>query len=436
MVSTYPTLLRAASALLPAWLAACAPAPVAPPAAQPSLATSSLMASPGAQVFLAPPERCAPSEIPDRVAPAFDDLAPVEVKVGPAGLALESGGATAGRVLIALAEATRQPLRVRGYGASVRIYAHVDGMPAEALRASVLAAAGLVLDRQEGDVPAALDPVEAERLQRNRRLASSTYSVETRLVPARHPLEIAAVLARLLLSCGQGEIVALPGRSLVMIRDPAGSQQRMEALIAALDAELPGPFQLEASSIPSSMRAGLPFAPAEPDRRGCESIAARAAPDVPPGERSANGAAAGAWIRELSRRRKKNVVVGCGGDRPAFLHTEGDLEPAQVAHLLGLWELDAITFGSLPMVSERRRHEDEAQRPERPYRVQGYVASDAASLALVAERLLAPGGSAVAYRPASMVVVGGVEPYLGQAKRLVEEWRKPPSVAVERQGRR
>lgn len=418
-------LVRSAAALLPAWLVACAPpaVPVAPAPAPPSAVASSLAAAPIAQLFLPPPERCTPAAVEPRIAPAFDDVAPLSVKVGPAGIALESGGATAGRVLIALAEATRQPLRVRGYGGSVRIYAHVTGMPAEALRASVLAAAGLVLDREEGQEPAALDPGEAERLRRDRLLASlESAPLETRLVPARHPLEIAPVLARLALSCQRGEIVAAPGRSLLLIRDHAGALMRMEALVEALDAEPPRPFQIEASPI----RGGAPFAIPEPDRRGCESIAARAAPDLPAGKLSATGAAAGALLRELARRRGESVVVGCGGDQPAFLHTEGERSPARVAELLGLQEIDAITFGSRQMVSRSRRHADEAKRPERPYLVHGHVAPDAAGLALAAERLIAPGGAAVAYPPASMVVVGGVEPYLGLTEDLVKAWRKPP----------
>jgi hypothetical protein len=421
MASMNRALLRSASALLPAWLAACAPpaAAIAPSPASSSAAAPSPAASLGAQLFLPPPERCAPTVVEPRVAPAFDDVAPLSVTAGPAGVALESGGATAGRVLIALAKTTRRPLRVRGYGASVRIYAHVDGVPAEVLRASVLAAAGLVMDLENGSEPEALDPAEAER-RRSARLASVDVGpgpLETRLVPARHPLEIAPVLARLVLSCPRGEIVAVPGRSLLVIRDQAGPLNRMDALVAAVEAEPFRPFQMEASS----MR-GSPFATPAPDHRGCESIAARAAPDLQPHELSANGVAAGALLRELARRRGKNVVVGCGGDRPAFLHTEGELEPGRVAELLGLREIDAITFGSEQMVKSNRAHADASRSPSRPYLVHGYVVPDAAGLALAAERMVAPGGSAVAYLPASMVLVGGVEPYVGMAEVLVKGW--------------
>lgn len=400
---------------LVAGLAACAAPPVAP--APPAPTAPALAASPAARVFTAPPERCATPAVEPRVAPVFDDTAALSVKTVPAGIALDSAGATAGRVIVAVAEAARVPVHVEGFGASVRIYAHVAGMAPDALIAAVSRAAGLVTYRREGSEPIILDADEAEQRRRAWALANVDLApIETRLVPAKHPLEIAAVLAKLVLPC-RGEIVAAPERSTLMLRGHAGTLQIMEALVAALETQPLAPFHLELPARP-------PARPAEP--RGCEAIAVKAAPDLPRGKLSSQGSAAGALLREIARKRGQDVVVGCGGERPAFFRAEGAVDAARVAEALGLARFGEIAYASSAMADRHRKQEIAAQHKEPPRAVHGFVVPGAAEVALAAERLLATNGDAVVYEPGSAVVVSAAPPWMRLAEELVEAWRKKP----------
>jgi hypothetical protein len=399
----------AASALA---LGACAP--LEPPAAAPAPA-----AAPGVEVHLPPADRCALAEPerrpPPQVAP---DTAPLSVQVGPKGVSLEATGASAGRVLIGIAAATGQAMRVDGYGASVRIYAHVVDRPWEPLVDSIASAAGLEVRRAPGEDLVIVDPTEAVRLERSRRAGQIDLApLETRVVPARHSAEAAPVLARLLLGCG-GEIIAAPRSALIVLRDRGGNLDRMEALIQALERQPPARIEMDLDRPPGPIRYGVPDA----TRPSCDAIAEVPAPPLPEGRLYAAGAAAGDVMRQIARAHGQDVVVGCGGDRPAFFWGAPGLDPGEVAPKIGLASIDQTTFTSAAVGQKLRWLSVIRRGGEGPYHLRGLLTPRAAELAAVAGRILSRSAAAVAYAPASLLLVGGSPADIDQTESLVKAW--------------
>lgn len=415
----------AASALL---LAACAPPPAAPEPAPRAPAPPRPPPAPAAQVFTPPPERCRRDDPAPLPSPAGADAAPLDVRATPAGVSLEARGAAAGRVIVALAALAKRTARVHGSGAGVRIYAHVAAQPADTLIDAVARAASLVRWQGRDDVLAFVDPAEAVQLERDRRASQEDSApIQTRIVPARHPAEAARVLAQLLLGC-RGVVVAAPRSGQILLHESSARIARAEGLLLALDAAPAAPIALDEDAPPGPVTRGVP----EPVVPPCDAIAAAPPPLFPGGPLTADGAAAGDVLRHLARARGEDIVVGCGGDRPAFFHAAAPMPPRDVAPLLGLSPLDRMTYTSEAVAHALAYLSVVRGAPRERYLVRSFATPHAEDLAVAAATMLRPRAVTAAYPPASLLLVGGSAHDIAMVSRLVEAWDAAPPAAARR----
>lgn len=361
------------------------------------------------EVCASPPRVEAPALPAD-----YEDTAPITVRETPQGASLETAGASAGRVLAELARVRRRPLVARGRGALVRIYARVQSAPWEALFASVTDAAGLALAESEQGATA-LDPHEAERIRLERVHSQALLApLETRVVPARHPGEAAHVIARLLLSC-RGSAFASPASNRLVLRDTRDALDLAERLLNALEATSPPPVDF----VVPRERAGA---------RGEEDDARSACPFIAP--RAPVNAAGAALLATLEGSAAHDAVVGCGGDRPAWVAgraTPTTSEPERLAAQFGVrfFGLRGDEGGPHPWTFGGDAHwhtrvrQQLRQSAVQPPHLRTFATRAPTELAAVAAHTLASDLRLAAYEPTGTLVAVGSEPSLRQLGELV-----------------
>jgi hypothetical protein len=346
---------------------------------------------------------------------AFVDNAPVTVASSPKGVALDTSGASAGRVLAAIAAQAKKGIDARGPGAAVRIYAHVKDQPVDALIKLVADAAGLdIVPPVAGDTSGITVVQDAraarEESRRERAIQLATAPLETRLVPAKHAGELAPVIAMTLLTC-RGRVTGVVARHLVAVTDVHEVLEHVSALVAALDTSPPKPLSLSIDP----PRVSLWGARAQ----RCGEVPLEPAPSAlagGPGRLSAEGTAAGDLLVRVARVQNEDVVVGCGGDRPAYFSPSGaSPKTTDVARALGLSAVEAGVYASADLAPAAPLVEDGAT-------VAAFVTHDARELASVADDIVGDPAAAVPYEPASLLVVSASPSDVARVKELVDAW--------------
>jgi hypothetical protein len=348
------------------------------------------------------------------------------------GVSLEVRGARAGRVLVALGRAAGQRVRVEGLGANVRIWAHVHEDRWETIAKAVARAAGLAVevDREAGFF--FLDPLRAARERRRKFLQSVDLTpVETRLLASGHAREAADVLSQTVLSC-RGRLVAAPARGILMASDHAGNLNELEALLKDLDRTTPlepAPARpaVSAPRIDSAVRSGwtlepAPARPAEVVR--CEHIEAIVPRNLAPGQSDADGVAAGDFVVELARTRGKQAIIGCGGDRAVFVHTDVHASIEDAANAAGLAPIDETTFASRDMLARSSLAQRQTASPNPPRELRLFDLPHADEAAVAIASMLAKGDVSVAYAPTSRVVVYARGASMDRVEDFAKAWRQ------------
>ena len=364
-----------------------------------------------------PTSHCPALVSPALVAAARDkDDAPVTMTAGAKGITLETSGASAGRVLAAIALASKVPIEVHGAGASVRIYARVRDAQPEALLRVVAQVAGLDFAAASGGFVAghARTGPEIERRMRAARIASA--ALETRLLPTRDAVAMANVLALTVLSC-RGLVTAAPERGLVVVTDVREVLDRSSQVVDALDSAPPKPLRAEMDPVRGP--ASRPRAPR------CASAPATAAPNGAAGKLSAEGTAAGDLLVRVARAKNEDVVVGCGGDLPAYF-APGSAAPtvADAARAVGMVAEGTNAYASTELAVAQQAHAGTtpAARADEKHELRTFTAPHVRELAAAADDLLGDPAAAAAYEPASMLVVSASASEVAVIERLVQAW--------------
>lgn len=341
------------------------------------------------------------------------------VTAGAKGITVETSGASAGRVLAAIALASKLPIEVHGAGASVRIYARVRGAQPEALLRTVAQVAGLEFAAANGTaggfvVGHARTGPEIERRMRAARIASA--ALETRLLATRDAVAMANVLALTVLSC-RGLVTAAPERGLVVVTDVREVLDRASQVADALDSAPPKPLRAEMDPVRGP--ASRPRAPR------CASVPVTAAPNGAAGKLSAEGTAAGDLLVRVARAKNEDVVVGCGGDSPAyFAPGSASLSVADAARAVGMVAEGANAYASTELAVAQQAHAATAPaaRADEKHELRTFTAPHVRELAAAADDLLGDPAAAAAYEPASMLVVSASASEVAVIERLVQAW--------------
>lgn len=374
-------------------------------------------APPDDAVTLGPPSvHCQPEE-PPPPAPSADTapLAVLATKNG--GVALDTSGASAGRVLAAIAAETKHGVDVRGPGSSVRIYAHVKEMPYDAMVKAIATAAGLDLfapaAEDKSGVLVLQDPRAArEESERQRAVSLATAPLATRLIPAKHAADAARVIAMTLLTC-RGRVTAVSGHGLLAVTDVQEVLDHASQLVQTLEAAPPKPVEIETA----------------PPRVAFWGPRAQRCPDVPqtpaPGAAnaarlSAEGTAAGDLLARVARAEGRDAIVGCGGDRPAYFSATAAPKSDDVAKALGLVALGGGVFASPDLAPGGAA--GQALGGPATQVIQSFAVHDARELANVADDMLGDPSAAVPYEPGSLLVVSATIHDMPKIRELVAAW--------------
>jgi type II secretory pathway component GspD/PulD (secretin) len=348
------------------------------------------------------------------------DDAPITVTAGTKGITVETSGASAGRVLAAVALASKMPIEVHGAGASVRIYARVRDAQPEVLLRSVAQVSGLDFAAATGAanggfiVGHARTAPEIERRMRAARVASA--ALETRLFPTRDAVGMANVLALTVLSC-RGLVTAAPERGLVVVTDVREVIERSAQIADALDASPPKPLRAEMDPVRGP--AARPRAPR------CANIPSAAAPNGAAGKLFAEGTAAGDLLVRIARAKNEDVVVGCGGDVPAYF-SPGSSAPAvaDAARAVGMVAEGTNAYASTDLAVAQQAHAGmtPSARADEKHELRTFTAPHVRELAAAADDLLGDPAAAAAYEPASTLVVSASASEVQIIERLVQAW--------------
>ena len=412
-------------------VAACAPPATAPPRTAPRMPTESTppqASQPSARdalahaeaVTMGPPTSHCPALTPQVTAtvPERND-APLTVTTTAKGITLETSGASAGRVLAAVALASKASIEVQGAGASVRIYARVRDAQPEALLRSVAQVAGLefaTTSTQGGGfvVGPARTGREVDRRMRAARIASA--ALETRLFATRDAIAMANVLALTVLSC-RGLVTAAPERGLVVVTDVREVLDRSAQVVDALDASTPKPLRAEMEPVRG--------AATHPRASRCPNVPATPAPNGPAGKLSAEGSAAGDLVVRVARAKNEDVLVGCGGDLPAYF-APGATTPsvADAARAAGMTAEGTNAYASLDLAVAQQAHAgpSPSARADEKHELRMFAAPHVRELAAAADDLLGDPAACAPYEPASMLVVSASASEVQVIERLVQAW--------------
>ena len=345
-------------------------------------------------------------------------LAPLKVQVTAKGITVDAEGATAGRVLTEIAAATKHGIEVHDAGAGVPIYAHIRDQSWDALVRSVAQAAGLDVVEPPDDKSGKLTVLDGwTKRERDRRVRAAQISltpVETRLIATKHAEAMAHVVAMTLLSC-RGLVTAAPQRSVMVVRDYSSILDRIQDLAHALDASPAQNVKFDVDAIRSVEIAPAAHAPL------CTRTRQDAAPNLPAGPAlSAQGNAAGDLLQRAAVLQDKDVVIGCGGDAPAYYAANGGAATlADMAAAVGLVPLGGNVYGSSDLLTARAA---ESLKPPTKHQLRSFVVADARELSAVTAEMIAHSSAAVAYEPESMLIILGSEAEMASVETLVKAW--------------
>jgi hypothetical protein len=360
--------------------------------------------------------------------------AKLEIKASPKGVALESEGANAGRVLAGLAAATKKAIRIPTSHAWVPIYASVKEKDAEALIAEVAESAGLVLELKDGELVGE-DAGKKHMMEMGKKQHEHmSMPLDSRVIVAKHPTETARVIASTLLSC-RGHVTAVPSKGWVVVTDVAAVGERAQAVVESLDATpaKPGHWEWEPmrhhhfmGAMHMMMNRCMPHGPRAANATGNKTFA--------------DGNAAGDFLRTFAKAHKEDIVVGCGGDQPAFIVPKADEPVAKVAGELGFHAQKAGGFIAMPpgMMHEGGmpggKPGEKGEKGGMPGGMMGGMAPEKIELATyqvslphdfaaVAAGVVGPDSSIEAFEPASMVAVTSHDPKARERfAKLLETW--------------
>jgi hypothetical protein len=342
--------------------------------------------------------------------------AKLDVKAGAKGVSLESEGANVGRVLAAIAVASKKAVRVPSQHAWVPIYASVKEKDAAALLDEVAESAGLVLHDKDGELVA--EDAGAKHMME---LAKKHHEhmmmpIDSRMIPAKHPTEVARVLASTVLSC-RGHVTAVPAKGMVVVSDVGPVGERAAQIVEALDASPAKASKWEWA--PMRHHHFMPFMEFMHER--CMPHGTRA-PNGAAGKTWADGTAAGDFLRNFAKSKKEDIVVGCGGDAPAFIVPKPDEKLPQVAGELGFHAQKAGGWLAMPPGMHERMPPMPPPEKIELATVQVAMPHD---FAAVASGVVGPEASVEAYEPASMVVVTIPNAHARERfDKLLESWNK------------
>jgi hypothetical protein len=265
--------------------------------------------------------------------------------------------------------------------------------PADDVVGWVASVADHVPDEDDGEV-SYFDPFEAAARRRDR-IASMVQleAVAPRVIESRHSHELAPAIATLLSSC-DGTVIATG--ELLVVEDRHEPAKQIEALIAA--AETGGKLDLELRA-DRRMTYGVP----DPIAGPCAQIPT-VVPDSP----------TGAIVVALARARREPVVVGCGGDAPAFGALDPRLSVASGARQLGL-EGAGAAFSSPETAQAAYLRGLGIEEPA--HRLRLFPTDRPAEVAAVLDALL---GDAFALPTLGLVAVAGRPANLAFAARIVQ----------------
>lgn len=337
----------------------------------------------------------------------------LEVKASAKGIALESEGAPAGRVLAGIAAASKKAIHVPLTHAWVPIYASVKEKDGEALLQQVAEAAGLKLENKNGEWTA-----EDAHAHHMREMSAKAHEhlaqpIDSRVIAAKHPTDVARVIAGTLLSC-RGHVTAVPAKGFVVVTDLAQVGERAQAVIDSLEASPAKPGKWEWAPLRNHHFAG--FMQHMKGMQGmCMPHGARA-PNAAAGKTFADGTAAGDFLRVSAKARKEDVVVGCGGEAPAFFVPKADQKLPELAEALGFHQLKGGGWIAMPPGAKHEKGAGKAPPPPEkgggmmrppPEKIElvSYQVTLPKDFAEVADGVLGNAGQAEAYLPASMVFV-------------------------------
>ena len=379
----------------------------------PPIASALAVELPVAETFRAPFGQCpAPTTEPRPARMDHVDDAPLHVSVGAHGFTLATRGATAGRVLVELARVAHREALVLDVGSTVRVWAQVDGRPFDEVAGAVARAAGLVLFDEPAEPERRGTWMDPDRARALHRAELELSPLETRMLPSRTPRESARVLAAMTLSCA-GSLVASPRTGFLVATDLAGNLHHTEALLA----------DLERGAVDTVLFARDTPAPVSTDV-ACDAVASALAPNLAPGATSATGSAAGDMLLSLATRSHASIVVGCGGDRPAFYLPSPGVTLEAAATALGLAPHGPLAFTSTAVAAEIGKRQRDAQRGASEVRLRSFRVAEADDLELTLRTSTPPFARAVAsYSPHGLLVAKGTREQLDQLARVVEGWQ-------------
>ncbi len=353
--------------------------------------------------------------------------AKLEIKAGPKGVMLESEGANAGRVLAGLAAATKKSIRVPTSHAWVPIYASVKEKDADALLLEVAEAAGLVLETKDGELVGEDAGHKHMMEMAKKQHEHMSMPVDSRVIVAKHPTETARVIASTLLSC-RGHVTAVPSKGWVVVTDIGEVSDRAQAVVESLDATpaKPGHWEWAPMRHHHFMGAMLMM------HGMCMPHGPRAA-NAAANKTFADGTAAGDFLRTFAKAHKEDVVVGCGGDQPAFFVPKADAKLEDVSKELGFHAQKAGGFIAMPMGMHEKGMPGggpgggpggapPGMMPEK-IELATYQVSLPHDFAAVAAGVIGPDASVEAFEPASMVAVTTHNPKTRERfAKLLETW--------------
>jgi hypothetical protein len=217
-----------------------------------------------------------------------------------------------------------------------------------------------------------------------------------------------------MLGC-RGDLVASPRTGVIVARDVAGNLNRAEAFLAELE---------RGSAMDAELSAGAP--PAPPIELACDAVAPVAPPNLASGATAATGSAAGDVLLGLATGAHTEIVVGCGGDRPAFYRPPPAVTLEAAARSLGLAARGPLAFTSAGVAAELARLAMRASQPARPVLLRTFPTAHFEDLETAARALgsVAPGAILV-YAPKQLLVAMGTREELAQIAELVGAWGAP-----------
>lgn len=257
--------------------------------------------------------------------------APLHV-VGNARLVhVHAEGVTAGEVLARVGGASGLEVRAMGPGATLPVWVHADGVDPRLLMDRVAASVGLVVTEEQfaGARVLVVAGVQdtADRAWQRRMLQLSLVPTSIKLIPTTAPEELGA-LVRAHVMGPRGRVAPVAPRNLLVMEDVRERLQLAEKLAMLLSPNAnAGPIIL--APLPTQS------VPQAPTCKAGAVLPAWRALDVASG--AARGEPVGQVLVAVASLQSKALVVGCGGNAPAYVSFGRGTVMEELAHTHGLW---------------------------------------------------------------------------------------------------